>query len=345
MLIDQQAGGVASVTVSGIPPDTKQRYILGNLMEEAWASSQLEGAATTRRVAKDMLRSGREPASRGERMILNNYRAIRTIAGLLDQPVTPTMLLTLQAFLTEDTLKNPEDVGRFRRPGEDIVVGDDSGQVVHIPPSADRLSDELGRLCEFANAESASFVHPVIKACLLHFWLAYLHPFCDGNGRTARALFYLCMLKQGYRLMEYIAISRVILRHRSSYERAFLYSETGDADCTYFLSFHLKALEQALEELWDYIDRKDAEDKALRAQLQKEEELNHRQRAVLTRALRDDASRFTIESHKASHGVSYGTARNDLLDLGRRGYLSQRREGRRTYVFSPSPRIRDHLSH
>ncbi len=343
MNIDQQAGRRIGTTISSIPPDTKQRYLLSNLMEEAWASSQLEGAATTRRAAKDMLRSGRPPESRGERMILNNYRTIRTITNLLDEPLTPALLLTLQSSLTEGTLRDPGDVGRFRRSDDDIVVGDGLGRVLHVPPKAESIPDELARLCDYANAEGPGFVHPIVKSCLLHFWLAYVHPFSDGNGRTARALFYLHALKSGFWLMEYVAISRVILKRRAQYEQAFLYSETDDIDCTYFLVFHLKAIEKALEELWQYMERKSQEDELLRARLRSAEGLNYRQRAILTRALKDTAARFTIESHKASHNVSYGTSRNDLLDLVARGYLSQVREGRRTYVFSPSADIRERL--
>ena len=345
MVIDQQAGRTIGSTISSIPPDTKQRYLLSNLMEEAWASSQLEGAATTRRVAKDMLRSGRQPVSRGELMIANNYRTIRTITSLLDEPLTPALLLTLQASLTEGTVKDPGDVGRFRRTDEDIVVGDGFGRIVHVPPPAVRIPEELERLCDYANSEGSGFVHPIIKACLLHFWLAYVHPFCDGNGRTARALFYLHALKSGFWLIEYVAISRVILKQRSRYERAFLYSESDDADCTYFLAFHLRAIEQALNELWDYMERKSREDELLRARLHSEGGLNYRQRAVLTRALKDGTAQFTIESHKASHDVSYGTSRNDLLDLVNRGYLTQERRGRRTYVFYPAPDIRERIQH
>lgn len=343
MVIDQQAGGTIATSVSGIGPDTKQRYLLSNLMEEAIASSQLEGAATTRPAAKDMLRSGREPANRGERMILNNYQTIRRITELLDDAVTPELLLALQTSMTEGTLKDPADVGRFRTAQDEIVVGDDRGVIVHVPPHADKLSGELEQLCSYANTTDGPFVHPVIKACLLHFWLAYIHPFCDGNGRTARALFYLYMLKSGYWLMEYIAISRVILRQRSRYERAFLYSEMDDCDCGYFLAFHLSAVERALHELWAYLERKGQEDELLRARLNKDGELNYRQRVLLGRALRDSTSTFTIESHKASHNVSYGTARNDLLDLVERGYLAQRRQGRRTYVFSPAPDLRSRI--
>ncbi len=344
MVIDQQAGGRIGIGVPELGRDVQQTYLLSRMMEEAIASSQIEGAATTRRVAKEMLRTGREPRTRGERMILNNYRTIARMRDLLDSPLSPDLLLELQASLTDGTLDDPSESGRFRTAGDDdIVVGGHTGQILHTPPSADRLTEQLKDLCRFANEGEGQFIHPVLKAMVLHFWLAYLHPFCDGNGRTARALFYLSSLGHGYRLFEYVSISRVILRRRAQYERAFLYSETDGGDLTYFLTFHLHAIEQALQEFWAYVARKAGEDTELQRRVALDEGLNYRQRALLSRALKDSSSRFTIESHRASHSVAYATARSDLLDLVERGYLVQKRLGR-AFVFVPGPGLRDRLA-
>ena len=247
-------------------------------------------------------------------------------------------------MLTEGTLSNPSESGRFRTDtDDDIVVGDFTGKVVYVPPKAHELPAQLKELCRFANREEEHFVHPVLKAVLLHFWLAYLHPFCDGNGRTARALFYWFSLKTGYWLFEYVSISRVILRRRAQYERAFLYSEVDDADATYFATFHLNAIEKALGEFWEYVERKTKEDGDLQRRLSLGSGLNYRQRAVLTRAVKDPASRFTIESHRTSHDVAYATARADLHGLAEAGYLVQVRQGR-AYVFAPAPDLRDRLA-
>ena len=344
MLIDQQAGGRIGTRVPEITPDVQRTYLLSRLMEEAIASSQIEGAATTRRDAKEMLRTGRKPSTRGERMILNNYRTIQQMRGTLDRDLSLSLLLELQSSLTEGTLSNASESGRFRTEADDdIVVGDFTGKVVHVPPKAHELPAQLKELCRFANREEEHFVHPVLKAVLLHFWLAYLHPFCDGNGRTARALFYWFSLKSGYWLFEYVSISRVIMRRRAQYERAFLYSEADDADVTYFATFHLNAIKIALDEFWEYVERKTKEDGDLQRQVSLDSGLNYRQRAVLTRAIKDSASRFTIESHRASHDVAYATARADLIDLVERGYLVQVRQGR-AYVFAPAPDLRHRLA-
>ncbi len=341
-VIDREAAG--AVTAPGrIPKHGEQRYLISSLMEEAIASSQIEGAATTRRVAKDMLRAGRRPANTSEHMILNNYRTIAALAGLRDECLTPESIVGIQAMLTEGTLEDPEDVGRVRR-RDDIIVHDSSTlSVLHIPPPAAEIAGELQRLCDYANSTEGPFEHPVVKAAILHFWLAYLHPFPDGNGRTARSLFYLHMLKNDYWLFEYLSISRVILRRRGQYDRAYLYSEADGCDMTYFLTFHLHAVEDALAELWSYLADKAKEDGEIVGRLAGDRSLNHRQRAVVGRALEDAEAEFTIESHRTSHDISYPTARADLLDLAERGLLEQRQAGR-AFIFTPARDLRIRLS-
>jgi Fic family protein len=334
-LIDRDAGGRITTADAGIPPYAQQRYLVSSLMEEAIASSQIEGASTTRRVAKDMLRTGRRPTNKAERMILNNYRTISELRADPSEPFSPGLVIQIQEWLTEGTLDDPADVGSIRQ-SDDVLVHDDStGTVLHVPPPASSIPSELERLCTWANQDGPEFEHPVLRACILHFWLAYLHPFADGNGRTARALFYFYLLKRGYRLLEFVPISRVILRRRGQYDRAYLYAEADDADMSYFLVFHLHAIEKALEELWAYIERRALRDRELANAVSRDPSLHYRQRALLSRAIADASSVFTIESHRASHNVSYPTARADLLGLAERGYLTMGREGR-AFVFRAS---------
>lgn len=341
-LIDRDAGGRITTTDAGIPPYAQQRYLISSLMEEAIASSQIEGASTTRRVAKDMLRTGRRPTNRAERMILNNYRTISELREQPDEPFSAGLIIQIQEWLTDGTLDDSDDVGKLRD-SDDILVHDNStGTILHVPPPASLIPAELERLCEWANQDGPEFEHPVLRACILHFWLAYLHPFADGNGRTARALFYFYLIKHGYRLLEFVPISRVILRRRGQYDRAYLYAEADEADMSYFLVFHLHAIEKALEEFWAYIERRAKRDRGLEKAVSRDPSLNYRQRALLSRAIADRESVFTIESHRASHNVSYPTAREDLLDLAARGYLTTSREGR-AFVFRPSNDLGDLL--
>jgi Fic family protein len=339
-VVDKRAGGTVTMEDGGIPAESQKRFLVNSLMEEAIASSQIEGASTTTRVAKEMLRTGREPANRAEKMILNNFTTIQKMKEYLGEPISPEMIRALQESMTEGTLDNDEDSGRFRTADDDIVVADDAKlEILHTPPHASEIDNQLAALCEYADSDAGDFEYPVLKAIVLHFWLAYLHPFVDGNGRTARALFYLYMLKRGYWLFEYLAISRVILGKRGQYDKAYLYSEQDDCDMTYFVTFNLHAIEQAIDELHDYLSRKAKEDDRLQRSLKRDLRLNHRERAVLIRALKDSGARITYESHAASHDVAFATARADLMSLAADGYLVQEKVGRK-FVFVPSPDLR-----
>jgi Fic family protein len=168
--------------------------VINSLIEEAITSSQLEGASTAHDVAKDMLRAGRQPRTRDERMILNNYRAMQQVGEIRHEHLTPALIRDLHRTVTAGTLEDPSSEGRVQLPGENRVVVQDpyDGTIVHVPPPAEQLPDRLQRLCDFANAAvgaETAYVPPVVRAIAVHFMLAYDHPFVDGNGRTARILF------------------------------------------------------------------------------------------------------------------------------------------------------------
>src|SRR5678816_1716754 len=248
--VDKQASGAIKGSDQVTDPQTRDTYLIKSLVEESITSSQLEGASTTREVAKDMLQRGRPPRDRSEQMIYNNYEAMLFIRQLKGTPLTPELVFELHRILTQDALDDPTAAGRFRREDENICVVDETGNTLHVPPAADELPERLRRLCAFANDHGGEpFVHPVVRSILLHFWLAYDHPFVDGNGRTARALFYWSMAREDYWLCEYISISRVLRKAPGKYSRAYLYTETDDNDVTYFILHQLGVVIEAIREL------------------------------------------------------------------------------------------------
>ena len=333
--IDRDAAGRIEVPDDITNRASRDKYVVSSLIEEAITSSQLEGASTTRRVATKMLESGRRPRTHGERMIWNNFQAMEWVRAHLEQPFTRDAILELHRVVTVDALDGGSDgAGRIRRDTESIsVVDHDSNEIVHVPPPAAGLADRMDAMCAFANGEEVGvFVHPVVRAILLHFWLAYDHPFVDGNGRTARALFYWSMLRQGYWLTELLSISRVIKKARAQYARAFLLTEDGQRDATYFLLHQLRVVRQAIDDLFAYLKRKTRELRDVENHLRDRDDLNHRQLALLARALRHPAERLTIQQHQRTSSVVYQTARTDLLDLAEKGFLQRRKAGH-AYVF------------
>lgn len=339
-LVDQRCSGeIAMAEVVTADEQARQHYLVNSLMEEAIRSSQLEGATTSRRVAKELLRTGRDPKDRSERMILNNYRALQFMRDLGEE-LTPSALLELHRILTEGTLDNPDAAGRLQRPDEERVAVLDriDGSVLHAPPPADELPARLKALCAFANEgnDADTFVHPVVRGILLHFWLAYDHPFEDGNGRTARALFYWYMRTRGYWLVEYLTISNILRKAPGQYSRAYLMTETDDGDTTYFLLYQLEVIERAIEELHRYFQRKIAEIRDVERLIKGSPGFNHRQLALLSDGLRHPERTYTFGGHASSHQVTHETARSDLSDLAARGALLRRQAGRRYFFTVPA---------
>ena len=333
--VDQGAAGSIAMPDPIVNPETKDRYLVGSLIEEAITSSQLEGAVTTRVVAKELIRTRRPPRDHSERMILNNFKTMQQIGKVRKEPLSEKLVLELHRLVTRETLDNPSAEGRLRRLGEEVVVDDMYGQVFHEAPPAVQLEERMAAMCDFANGGgSREFIHPVIRSMILHFWLAYDHPFVDGNGRTARALFYWSMLHHGYWLCEFISISEIIRKAPVKYGRAFLYTETDENDLTYFLVYHVDVIRRALAELHKYVARKTKQLEVLESELRGIVVLNHRQRALIGHALRHPHHRYTFESHRMSHNVAYQTARTDLLNLVERGLMESAKVGREWH-FTP----------
>ena len=342
--IDRAASGRIEVPRADVVnPDQRERYVMNSLIEEAITSSQLEGAGTTRRVAKEMLRSGRRPTDASERMIVNNYAGMEFLRANTGEELSGPMLLELQQILTDGTLADANAAGRFRNESDDVhVVDQRDGVVLHTPPPANELDARMARLVEFANARDEDpFIHPVVKAILIHFMIGYDHPFVDGNGRTARALFYWSMARSGYWLTEFLSISTIIRKSRAQYVRAYVYSETDDNDVTYFLDYNLRVISRAIQALHVYLTRKARETSALEDALRGADLahiINHRQVALLAHVLKYPDTTYTIESHRRSHNVTYETARTDLIGLTKLGLVDATKRGRKL-VYRRHPHV------
>lgn len=305
------------------PVAEKKHYLASSLMEEAIYSSKMEGASTTRIIAKEMLRKKKSPQNKSQQMIVNNYNTIQYIVDHKDEPLTEEGLLHIHRLMTEKTLDNPDMAGHFRTNDEVVVADMVEGDIIYTPPSYKEIPEFVEDLCDFFNQDNPhTFIHPIIRGIIVHFMLAYMHPFVDGNGRTARALFYWYMLKEKYWLTEYMSISRVIAKSKHSYENAFRYVENDNNDLGYFVAYNLRAMEISFQQLSDYIQRKQREKKAANAFMLKGN-INHRQAMVLQRLTEKPDTVLTVKDLQELFSVSSMTARKDLSDLVQQGYLQE----------------------
>lgn len=331
---DMHIGGTLGSNI-GIAETDKTKYIISSLIEEAISSSQMEGAITTRKKAKEMIQLEKKPKNKSELMIMNNFVTMKYIVQNKEKDLTPENILYLHQLIANETLNTRNEEGSFRESDDVHVVDYLKGEIVHKPPLKKDLPQLIEDLCVFFNNDGDNFIHPIIKACIVHFMVGWIHPFTDGNGRTARALFYWYMLKKGYWLTEYLSISKIIQHTKNQYEKSYLYTESDDNDLGYFITYHIKTMEKAFEALKLYINRKQKE-VFQAAKFMKIPKINERT-AQLLKLLNDDSDRIlNTKEVEVRFNISNFTARADLKTLVRLGFLDviQVNKKKRNYVKS-----------
>lgn len=299
------------------------QYLLNDLVEdEAISSSQLEGAATTTLAAKDMIKRKRKPRTLDEKMIVGNFHMMKAAWELRHQDLSPDLIAQIHATGVDGIDDEQYTPGAFRQ-NDDVVVEGSDGEIVHRPPEAAGIEQRLGVLCQWVNeshdgANNRDYLHPLLKAVALHFAIGYEHPFRDGNGRVARALFYWFMFKNGFAAFRYIAISLLLKKSVVKYGKSYLFTETDDMDLTYFFEHQCSVVIRAIEEFTQAYEKTFEDQKAFQEFLWRSgllRKMNDKQITVLqvaqSRAHRD----FTAANVKENLGCSYNTANAVLKGL------------------------------
>ncbi len=321
-----------------LPKEERAKSLISSTMEEAIASSILEGALTTRKDAKEMLRKGKTPKTIHEKMVLNNYETMKYVLNLRNTELSPDIISTIHKKMTHGTLEDQKYEGKFRDSNEFKLMDGLTGEIGYTPPDFKLLPELINDYCKFANNDSnGNFIHPIIKACILHFLMGYIHPFADGNGRTARSIFYWYVLSKGYWLFEYLSISRKIKDSPAQYARAYLHTEKDHNDLTYFINYHIKIIDEALDDLKSYMKKQISEKERITKIIQlKGYELNTRQMEVIKRINKHPNESITINEIMRMFDVVYETARSDLLDLAKKGFLEKAVIGKKKLLFVKS---------
>jgi Fic family protein len=315
----------------------KQKFLISSLMmEEAISSAQLEGASTTRRVAKKMLVEERKPRSEDEQMILNNFLLMREVKALIDVQLSTDIIRHFHKIATHGTTENSVVPGMFREDNEIVISDGVDGEVLHQPPHYKEIEQRLQKLCDFANTihsgeNGNAFIDPIAKAIILHFMIGYEHPFADGNGRTARAIFYWFMLQNGFSFFEYLSISKLLKVAPVKYGMAYLYTEIDENDLTYFLYYQADIILRAMDELFQYLDERSQEFEDVVELLENSklsDELNFIQKNIVKKAMKNPGRIFTVKEISNAYEVSENTARKYLKLLASYKLLAPLKEGR-----------------
>jgi len=315
-------------------------YFIDGLIEEAIATSQFEGAQTKRTVAKEMLQTARSPKNHHEHMIKNAYETSKRLFADPSKMTISTLVNIHNQLIQHTHTDIKADDFDIRTSGVEIT--DPHNKILFRPTdNGPQIQSSMARLVNFLNDESKGrhFIHPLIKAIVVHFWIAYIHPFYDGNGRTARMLFYWSLSRyEGYELFKYVPISTTLSKRRKDYENSYLFTEHDENDLNYFIHFNLNLILSALVSFEKHL--KNTQTKLLKTKDQlNHHKLNLRQLSLVNHAIRHPNSRYTIYSHQESHQITRITATSDLRELVLKGILVESKESK-TLIFSVSPRFK-----
>lgn len=302
-------GSLDGPKASGQQLELRQSHRIAAMMDEALASAELAGERVNRETCREMLRSGRHPLHQSEQRVANLYRQLKQLPDRADTPMTPATVRALHEKLVEH-----------------VVVAD-----APVPEAPD-----LTALCRFAEGGEGPFLHPLLRAIIVQFYVLHFRPFGSGGDVTARFLMQWTALRHGYRLFAHLAPSQALLEDRASYESAISHVLSDDGDVTYFLLPVLNALQRALTRADEAIRRSEEEILTGRQAWNRFGFLNPRQEDIVMRAIKKPGAVFTIEAHRESHDLAYATARADLLRLEQIGLMNKRQRGK-GFVFETAP--------
>lgn len=311
-------------------PTFKKEFLFDSTVEEAVTSAIYEGANSTRAKAQELIASGSKPRTKDEWMLLNNLVAMNWAKENLDRDVDSDLLLEIHRLVTRNTLDGDDAnfSGRFR--DDTVFVRSVHGEVKHEGIAWDKIEAAIAEVSKLTTSHER-FFPKVLKGIILHYLLAYIHPFFDGNGRTARTIFYLKSLKNGLGFVELLSLSAYLKTNGRQYEKSFEKVVENEFDMTYFIDFNLNALLQAVKEVDKKVTYllgiKRLKDAAETASIT-ENQIGLLQRLALQRFRKID-----IEEYAASINRSREIARQDLKQLTAWGLLRESQQGKK-FVYS-----------
>lgn len=280
---------------------------------EAYYSSHIEGAVSSLEEALAFIKKKqRFSPNESLQMIGNNQRALEYALSQTTKPITDELLWKLQEILTENTHKDrPITRGEYRH--GPVYIVDGWGHVIYEGPPHAQVPLMMEKFIEWLN--SSSPVNPMIKAAVAHFYFVHVHPFDDGNGRTARALANLVLANAGFKLINMVSISSYFDHKRPSYYKAIQDSRNHEGDLTYFIIFCLEALAAKIGEVKEEL-KIAGRVKGLKEKISSNlyQKLNRRQIKGLGLMIRS-AEKMTTQKYCKINKCSDETARKDFLEL------------------------------
>lgn len=305
------------------------------LIEEAMFSSVIEGAFSTLARARELAFGGARPRDKSDQMVLNNFQVMRFVLERKEDPCSVEFMHALQKIVTEKTTEHPSDSGAFRN--DLVYIRNSQGEIVYTAPAAETVPRAMQDLIHWINDETKRpFIHPILSAIIIHTYFVYVHPYFDGNGRTARSLFYWYLLKHGYEFFRFFSISSIIQETRAQYYKALKNMEDCGADMTYVLLYMTGVTRRAIDVVIQRILERYRRETLFSVIERQKIPLNERQKKCLKAISVSKDKEINLAKYRRDFDVVYETARRDLAFLEKSGILKMNKKGRQfVYMLNP----------
>ncbi len=282
------------------------------ILLDAYHSATIEGARTT---VENVKRAYDKPVSKDDKMVVNTIHGINYA---YENQIGMDNIRTLWEIITQDVCENVHLAGAQFRSGM-VYVGSNT-DIIHTPAKAEEISTMMQDLFAFIEH---SELNVWMKAAIIHFYFVYIHPFCDGNGRTARIMTQSFLLHHGIEKIKYLPLSRTINDSLSSYYAMLKESEkvysNGEKwiDITPFIDYMLDTIGMCMV-----------------TAVREDNEMSESQKILLNKIQkRGKGAEITIAVAAKILKVSEQTAGRKLNALVKIGYLKkEKRERRNIYI-------------
>jgi len=254
-----------------------------------------------------------------------NYRNVITWTDRQTQLKT-TQVFSLDTLntlhrLTVQGLIDDEAVGHFRKK-QVIVQSATSGGVVFRPPVAVEVPYLIEDFFIWGKSESAQQIHSILRAAITHYQIVYIHPFIEGNGRTARAMATLLLYTLGYDFKRFFSLEQYFDTDVEAYYQALLsVQQTGKQDLTYWLEYFCYGVALEIDKIQRQVERL-SKDLRMKKQLGKQVALSERQ-IILLELFQQQDQISSYDAQNTLPNVSVDTILRDLKDLIEKGVIEK----------------------
>ena len=308
------------------PQSGTQLYGIQAMENEILATFNIEQIDTSRESVRKIL-SGYAPSNENENRILGMKKGLEFIADPSHQITKETIFqlyqMTIGDFLPEDDRLLP---GQYYRHDAVYIVGT---QVEHMGLPWQKLDEYMNDLIRFIQQDSDW--NDLLKAALIHFYLAYLHPYFDGNGRMARLMHLWYLVQQGYSSALFVPLSQYIEKSRGKYYQAYTLAEqnahiSGVLDVTPFFVYFIDQVYHKLNPVQPSVESSHILHQALAQHSVTEKEYALWQ-FILSAYGSEEFSTKQLE--KDFGNAAYATIRSFVLKFEKLGLLSSTRYSNR----------------